>query len=194
MQTDDIDVGNRLKELRIGAGLSQRALAQRAGVPHGQISLVETNKVSPSVATMRKILGGIPISLSEFFEPQRLSTDEVFFTDDELIDLTSRLTPHQTRGIKQISFRQVGDARRHNLQILHETYAPGAETGTTMLEHPGHEGGVVVSGELEVTVGSRRRILKAGDSFLFESRVPHRYRNIGTEDAIVISACTPPYL
>lgn len=63
-----------------------------------------------------------------------------------------------------------------------------------MLEHSAHEGGIIVSGALEVTVGSQIRILTSGDAYLFDSRVPHRFRNVGEEEAIVISSCTPPYL
>jgi mannose-6-phosphate isomerase-like protein (cupin superfamily) len=93
-----------------------------------------------------------------------------------------------------MALRQVGDARTHNLQILHERYAAGADTGPTMLEHNAHEGGVVVSGSFEVTVGTSTHLLQPGDAYLFDSRLPHRFRNPGSKDAVVISACTPPYL
>jgi mannose-6-phosphate isomerase-like protein (cupin superfamily) len=93
-----------------------------------------------------------------------------------------------------ITLKQVGDARLHNLQILHETYEPGADTGEELLEHPANEGGIVIAGELEITVGDKVSVLKAGDSFLFDSRQPHRFRNISDRPAIVVSACTPPYL
>lgn len=191
---DGFDVGGRLLEVRRAAGLSQRALAERANVPHGQISMVETNRSSPSVASLRRILGGIPMTLAEFFEPDRTESDRVFFGANELVDLTSRLHPNEKGGRPPIVFRQVGEARAHNLQILHERYTPGADTGPTMLEHNAHEGGIVLSGCLEVTVGTQCCILGPGDSYLFDSRTPHRFRNIGAEDAEVISACTPPYL
>ncbi len=111
------------------------------------------------------------------------------------MDLTSRLTRSSTGATQgRLSLRQVGDARGHNLQILHEVYEPGADTGETMLEHDASEGGVVISGEIEVTVGSQVRVLKAGDAFLFSSRKPHRFRNAGDRPAVVVSACTPPYL
>lgn len=188
----DFDVGARLKQVRIAAGLSQRGLAARAGVPHGQISLVETNTSSPSIASLRKILGGVPMTLSEFFESDRSPKDRVVFRNKELLDLTSRIG--SSKGRARIALRQVGDARAHNLQILHERYTAGADTGPTMLEHSAHEGGVVISGSLEVTVGSHVYVLRTGDAYLFDSRVPHRFRNPGTDDAVVISACTPPYL
>ena len=188
--SDSFDVGKRLKNLRFSANLSQRQLANAAGVPHGQISMIETNRSSPSVASLRKILGGMGLSMSEFFEPETHAPDQVFFHSEELSDLSSQLT---SNGAK-LTLKQVGNAKQHGLQILKETYAPGADTGETMLSHPANEGGIVLSGEIEVTVGKQTRILRAGDSYLFDSRAPHRFRNLSTEPAEVISACTPPYL
>ncbi len=190
----DFDVGKRLKELRVKTGLSQRQLAERASVPHGQISMVETNRNSPSVATLRKILGGLNVTMSEFFEPEASQTDSVFFTPDELRDLTSRIYSGHAEAAGRLTLKQVGNARDFGLQILHETYEPGADTGPDMLSHPASEGGIVISGELEITVGDQVRILKAGDAFLFNSLELHRFRNVSDRDAVVVSACTPPYL
>jgi mannose-6-phosphate isomerase-like protein (cupin superfamily) len=159
--------------------------------------MVEQNRSSPSVASLRKILGGVPIALADFFEPERGGGDRVFFTPRDLVDLTSRLGGALGHGREQpagLSLRQVGDARAHNLQILHERYEPGSDTGETMLEHVGHEGGVVISGEVEVTIGEETRVLKAGDAYLFDSRTPHRFRNVSDRPAEIVSACTPPYL
>ncbi len=191
---DDFDIGTRLRELRMIQGFSQRKLAEEAGVPHGQISMVETNKSSPSVATLRKILGGLGVGMSEFFEPESNQTDEVFFTPDQFKDLTSRIYSDRVDSIGRLTLRQVGNARDFGLQILHETYEPGADTGPDMLSHPASEGGVVVSGQLEVTVGEKVRELKAGDAYLFHSQEPHRFRNVSDRVAVVVSACTPPYL
>lgn len=184
---EEFDTGGRLKALRQAAGLSQRQLAERAGVPHGQISMIETGRSSPSVASLRRILGGLGTSMSAFFEPDAPPETRVFFRADELTDLTGRLGTG-------VVLAQVGDALAHGLQILTETYAPGADTGEAMLDHEAHEGGVVISGEIEVTVGDQRAVLGPGDAYLFASRAPHRFRNLGTVPARIVSACTPPYL
>ena len=192
----EFDVGSRLRDIRTAAGLSQRQLAERAGVPNGLISMIEQNRSSPSVASLRKILGGVPMTMADFFEPERANGDKVFFAAHELVDLTGRLGAALGHGREAggLSLRQVGDARAHGLQILHERYAPGADTGEAMLEHVGHEGGVVVFGEVEVTVGEERRVLKAGEAYLFESGTPHRFRNISEAPAEIVSACAPGYL
>lgn len=187
----DFDVGARLREARLKAGLTQRQLAERAGVPHSQISMVEQNHSSPSVASLRRILGGIPMTMAEFFEPDQGLGEQIFFSAKEFLDLTSRLS-HGGNG--RVTMRQVGDAAAHGLQILQERYDAGADTGPSMLEHAGHEGGIVLSGEIELTVGGQVRLLRKGDAYLFDSRRPHRFRNRGDRPAELVSACTPPYL
>jgi transcriptional regulator with XRE-family HTH domain len=192
---EKFDIGARLNAMRIAAGLSQRQLAERGGVPHAQISQVETNKVSPSVSTLRKILSGLGVGMGDFFEPERSPPKGPFFSADELIDLTSQIAASPiSGGDGTLVFRQIGDARAHNLQILHEVYQPNADTGDTLLQHSSSEGGYVVEGELELTVGDEVRILRAGEAYLFDSRIPHRFRNVSDRCTIVISACSPPYL
>ena len=178
------NLGQRLKHIRQQAGLSQRELARRAGVTNAAISLIESNQNSPSVASLKKVLDGIPISLSDFFSLEIPAQNRFFFRATELLPIS--------KG--KVDFRQVGDARKHQLQILHERYEPGADTGRSMLKHESEEGGVVIEGEIELTVGDQKAILKAGDAYLFDSRQPHRFRNISSSVCVIVSACTPPYL
>lgn len=176
-----VDIGRRLRYVRQRYQVSQRELARRARVSNATISLIESNQMNPSVGALKRILDGIPIGLAEFFaiEPER--QEQVFYRADELVEI----------GKGEISYRQIGDFGRA-LQILKERYQPGADTGKIPLTHKGEEGGIVLSGRLEVTVDNERRILGPGDAYYFESRRPHRFRCVGPEPCEVISACTPP--
>ncbi|BBN54240.1 hypothetical protein TRE132_23650 [Pseudomonas chlororaphis subsp. aurantiaca] len=62
-----MDTGTRLKLVRESYKLSQRELARRSGVTNATISLIEQNRVSPSVSSLKKLLEGIPMSLADFF-------------------------------------------------------------------------------------------------------------------------------
>ena len=85
---DHFDVGSRLRLVREKQGLSQRELARRAGVTNGTISLIEQNKNSPSVASLRKVLQGIPMSLAEFFSGDDLpASSQQFFRAKELVEI-----------------------------------------------------------------------------------------------------------
>ncbi|SFB18759.1 transcriptional regulator, XRE family with cupin sensor [Rhizobium sp. NFR07] len=180
----EFNVGDRLRLVRTQHDLSQRALAVKAGVTHSLVSLIEKNKVSPSVASLKKILEAIDYPLTDFFALTLPPVDQIFYRADELTPLSTG----------QLTLLQVGDAKARSLQIFHSFYEPGADTGETMLAHEAEEGGVVIAGELELTVGTQTRILKRGDAFLFNSRLPHRYRNVGRERCEIVGACTPPYL
>jgi transcriptional regulator with XRE-family HTH domain len=179
----NIDVGAQLRAVRLMYGLSQRELAKRAGVTNGTISLIEQNRVSPSVSSLKKVLDGVPMSLAEFFTLDLQVDPQVFYSRDELTDL----------GERGVSLRLVA-AKRPNraMTIMHERYRPKADTGSDMLSHKGEEGGVVIAGKIELTVGGQSRILGAGDAYYFASTVPHRFRNVSEEACEIISASTPP--
>src|SRR5262249_26966153 len=179
----NIDVGARLRSVRTTFGLSQRELARRAGVTNGLISLIEQNRVSPSVSSLKKVLDGVPMSLAEFFTLDLSSAPQAFFGSAELAEL----------GNEAVSLRLVAAQRPgRQLTLLHERYAPGAATGEEMLAHRGEEGGVVIRGRVELTVGGATRVLGPGEAYYFASQLPHRFRNVGREPCEIISACTPP--
>lgn len=191
----NFDIGARLLAMRKAAELSQRQLAERAGVPHAQISIIEQNKSSPSISSLRKILSGLNVTMADFFDSERSAPEGPFFTENDLLDLTGKLHASGAAELTgRMVFRQIGDARRHNLQMLHEVYEQGADTGEVWLEHFSNEGGFVLEGALEVSVGGDVQVLYPGDSYLFDSRTPHRFRNVFDGRTVVVSACTPPYL
>ncbi|HQT46636.1 MAG: XRE family transcriptional regulator [Acidocella sp. 20-63-7] len=177
-------IGTRLRLVRQTYGLTQRELARRAGVTNGAISLIEQNRVSPSISSLKKILDGIPLSLAEFFTLNFSSSDEVFFSSAELTEIAFG---------KAVSMRMVGHSTKDRaLQMMQETYQPGADTGEAMLRHNGEEAGIIISGALAVTVGTQEKMLLPGDAYYFRSDIPHRFRNPGVEPCVLISANSPP--
>ena len=100
-------------------------------------------------------------------------------------------------GVSFAEFFASSDAGAEQVFFAREELAeissgPGADTGQSMLSHDAEEGGIVLEGKLEVTVGEQVRVLSPGDAYRFNSRLPHRFRNTGTTDCVIVSACTPP--
>jgi len=185
-----VDIGKKVRQLRKARGLSQRELASKAGLTNGTISLIEKNKTSPSVASLKRLLDAMPISMTEFFsEFEGDDQSKIFFRANEFTEIAPQ---GHANGSAVVSLRQIGDAAQHTLQFLHETYPPGGDTGPELLSHPGEEAGIVIAGEIEITVGEEQSILRAGDGYLFDSRLPHRFLNCGTEPCEIMSASTPP--
>lgn len=188
----EIDIGKRLKAVREGRGLSQRQLAQRAGVTNGQISMIEQNKISPSVSSLKKILDGVPMGLSDFFAADEPETPKTFYRHDELADIGTPAIYGSAATANKLSLLRVGKPGSHSLMMLYEVYEPGADTGQRLYSHEGEEAGIVVAGRVEITVGDEVQTLGPGDAYIFDSRRPHRFRNPDGESCILISACTPP--
>jgi transcriptional regulator with XRE-family HTH domain len=165
-RTPSLDVGERLQSIRKLKGLSQRELAKRAGVTNSTISMIEKNSVSPSISSLRKVLGGIPMSMVEFFseELQPENPTQIVYKANELIDISDGA----------VTMKLVGKAHpSRSIAFLNETYPPGADTG------------------LELVVGAEIFVLEVGDSYYFESSKPHRFRNPFDTPARLISAATP---
>ncbi len=179
----DQQIGPRLREVREKFGLSQRQLAKTTGVANATISQIESGSLNPTVSMLKKVLDGIPLSLSTFFADDFEFTEKVFFNAGELVEI----------GKGGVSYRQVGtNLNDKAIQMMFECYQPGATTGKHPLTHQGEECGIILKGQLEVTVGENRRILQAGDAYYFKSSLPHQFKNLGREPCEVISACTPP--
>ncbi|WP_413717983.1 cupin domain-containing protein [Silicimonas sp. MF1-12-2] len=187
-----MDIGGRLRSVRESRKLSQRDLAARAGLTSGAISLIEQNKSSPSVSSLKALLDAIPMTMSEFFaEVENTGPRKYFYAENEFFELSPQ-DIGLGKSAARLSLRQLGNASEHSLQMLYEHYPPGTDTGPEMLSHEGEEAGVVVSGVIEITVDDQVRVLNPGEGYLFDSRLPHRFRNIGNKECVLISACTPP--
>jgi transcriptional regulator with XRE-family HTH domain len=176
------DVGERLRALRTLHGISQRELAKRCGVTHSSLSLIEQRKVSPSISSLKKILDAIPMSVGDFFTLDLESGHRVFYGVDDLADV----------GIGEVVYKLVGaDRRDRGLSFMIETYPPGTDTGREMITHPGEEAGVILEGEIEITIGADRRRLGPGEAYYFETHLPHRFHNPGDVPCRLVSCATP---
>ena len=177
------NTGEKLKQLRTRAGLSQRALAKIVGLSNGTISVIESGEQDPTVGLLKRIIEGLGTSMSDFFGEPALEENRFFFPKEELVDIGSG-------GIEYLQISR--DLRGKAIQLIMERYAPGSDTGPTKITHEGEEGGFIVSGRLEVSIGPHQRTLGPGDAYYFPSTVPHKFRNVGDEPCMLVTACTPP--
>ncbi|MFP2769637.1 HTH-type transcriptional regulator PuuR [Oceanisphaera sp. KMM 10153] len=177
--------GQRLARLRQLQGMSQRKVAELAGLTHSAICTIEQDKVSPAVSTLQKLLGVYGLSLSEFFaDPLPAKRRKVVINPEELIEI----------GSQGVSFKLVHNGNdKRALGFLIESYAPGSSTGGH-IKHKGEETGTVLEGEIELTVDGERYVLRAGQSYVIDTGLPHTFTNISDRECRIISAHTPANL
>ncbi|OYX43012.1 MAG: XRE family transcriptional regulator [Rhodobacterales bacterium 32-67-9] len=176
-------IGQRLQSLRKRRQLTIRLLALRSGVSHSTISLIEREKISPTLDTLGAILDALGTTLSSFLSEEPVHSAIPFYRAGDLPEIG------RDDGI---SYKIIGlNYPSRQMQLLKETYRQGAGT-TGGLTHAAEEAGYIVSGRIEVTVGEQRAVLGAGDGYYFDSRMPHEFRNVGDTEAEIVSAITPP--
>ena len=176
-------IGGRLKILRQRRQLSIRLLSLRSGVSHSTISLIERDRVSPSLDTLSAILEAMGSTLIGFLSDEPQGAINPFY----------RLADQPEIGNENgISYRIIGlNHPNRRFQFLKETYQMDAGSGTG-LRHEAQEAGLVLSGHIEVTGGEGVAVLGPGDGYYFDSREGHSFRNVGQTTAEIVSAITPP--
>lgn len=175
-------MGERLAATRRRLGLSQRRVAELSGLTHGAICMIEQDKVSPSVASLQKLLSVYELPLSRFFaEEEVASTPSVVIRAEQLIEL----------GSQGVSMKLVHNGNnRRQLGFMLETYAPGTDTGG-QVTHLGEEVGTVLEGSVILTVAGQIYQLSAGDSYVIDTGDPHSFSNPSGQVCRIVSAHTP---
>ncbi len=178
------DLGMTIRRLRESRQLTLNEIAARSGLTRSFLSQVERNLTSPSVASLRKVAQAFGVPLTELFQGPVMPENRVVRRDErrQLIHPSRQwrdylLTPNLTG----------------KLQVILSVIEPGGGSGEEPYAHDSDEECVIIlRGRLEFWVGTDRYILEEGDSIVFESRIPHRNRNPGPEQAEVLWITTPP--
>lgn len=174
-------MGERLAAVRRQLGLSQRRAAELSGLTHGAICMIEQDKVSPSVASLQKLLTVYGLPLSRFFAEEKSRPGSVVIKADQLIEL----------GGQGVSLKLVHNGNdRRQLGFMLETYPPGTDTGG-QVTHQGEEVGTVLEGSVTLRVAGQSYFLEAGDSYVIDTREPHSFSNPSGQTCRIVSAHTP---
>lgn len=177
-----MDIGEKIRQLRLRHGLTQEELADRTELSKGFISQLERDLTSPSIATLTDILECLGISLRDFFEDK--SEDKVIFTSEDMF-----VKQNDEAGENIVWL--IPSAQKNNLEPILLTLEPN---GQTYEDHPheGEEFGYVLSGNIVLVLGDIRHKAKKGDSFYYKTDVPHYIQNKGKTQAKIIWVSTPP--
>jgi len=169
----EVSPGTRLRALRKERNLSQRELAEHAGLSPNAISLIERGAISPSVATLQRLARALSVRMSYFFD------DPV---ETQVIYSRAGCRPEITSGgvtVEGLGARLVGQQMEPFVIVL----APLADTGQGEVAHAGHELVYCLSGKVEYEIDGTVHLLEPGDQLLFEADLPHRWRNPGSGEA-----------
>jgi transcriptional regulator with XRE-family HTH domain len=178
-------VGKKLKAIRLKNGLTIQDLAIRSRVSSNMISRIERGLTIPSVQILMKLAEVFDKSINYFVE-EVATTHEVVFSSPGQRDTTvyddehNMHTESYTSGLRDPQF-----------MAFLCTVPKGGSSGRQQMYHPGDELIVLLEGQLQITIAGDTYLLEAGDSLSFKSHMPHRWDNVGENDARVFWTLSP---
>lgn len=179
----EVDLGARIRALRVARGATLRQLAAQAGVTESFLSQVERGVASPSIASVQRIARALGQSIAELFAADESAGIVVRARE-------RRRIVYQGLGAVDEFLTRATDGR---LQVIMSTIEPGGGTGDEAYTHDSDEEVVVVlEGVLDLWVGAEHYRLETGDAVTHSSRIPHRNTNPGPGVARVLFCITPP--
>jgi DNA-binding transcriptional MerR regulator/quercetin dioxygenase-like cupin family protein len=169
----------RLRQLRMRRGLSLAQVAKIVGISVGFLSAIERTRMSASVSTLRKLASFYKTNILDFFDPQESNTP--------LVPARKRKVLEAGPGVRMELLAWGNTVMEPHLFRI----APSAGSGESYA-HEGEEFLYVLRGGLHISLESEKYELKPGDSFYFQSSVPHRWNNPGRSETWVLWVNTPP--
>ena len=171
------DVGAQVRAVREQRGLSLRALARICELSPNTISLIERGITSPSVSTLHRLATALRVPITAFFEERPGKVEAILLHADQ----------RARSGSSGVLLESLGTGLENQaLEPFVVTLKPGASSGRRTMVHVGHELVYCLQGEMEYVVRDDAYRLTTGDSLLFEARIPHRWRNPGSEPAVFL--------
>lgn len=177
-----MDIGKKIKTLRLAKDLTQEELADRTELSKSFISQVERDQTSPSIATLVDILQALGTDLKSFFDDE--ADRQVVFHPGDFFEKVDSDLQSTTEWI-------VPNAQKYRMEPIRVTIGPG---GSTCADNP-HEGeelGYVLSGIITLHLGSQVYRVRKGETFYFRSGSTHYIENKGKNPACLIWVSTPP--
>ena len=175
-----MEIGKKLKQLRIKNGLTLEELASRSELSKGFLSQLENDLTSPSIATLSDLVEALGTDLSAFFKQEK-EEQIVFKSDDYFIDENEDHTIHWI----------VPNAQKNEMEpIMLELKAGGVSN--TIEPHEGEEFGYVLSGSIQIILGRRIVRAKKGESFYFKPDKQHYIKANEKNGAVIIWVSSPP--
>ncbi len=177
-----IDIGNRIRQLRIKNDLTLEELASRTELTKGFLSQLERNLASPSLQTLEDIAEALGISMSGFFDVEK-NEQVVFTADDAFVDERDNMTIHWI----------VPNAQKNVMEPILLELKPHCQS-MSIDPHEGEEMGYVLSGRIVLIRESDRKgvAVRKGETFYITGSETHYLENRTDKGASVLWISTPP--
>ncbi|BFH59581.1 helix-turn-helix domain-containing protein [Paenibacillus azoreducens] len=172
-----MDIGSNIRAIRKRKNITIAQICEETGLSQGFLSQVETNKTSPSIATLESIAQALKVPLA-YLLLKKEERMQIVRKDERKVTVFN--------GSEKLKVAHLSSTK--NVKMMMVEMPPGASTGETPHAHEGEEVHMLIQGKVFVQQGEETAEINAGDSFSWNACTPHSVKNIGDETAIVVIA------
>jgi transcriptional regulator with XRE-family HTH domain len=180
-----MDIGSKIKSLRLKKGLTQEELGERTDLTKGFISQLERDLNSPSIETLFALLEVLGTTPRDFFDDSDenmkvvyTNKDQTIFTDDELKYSIRWLVPRSNENEMEpvhITMIEKGEFKSFEPSFA-ETFI------------------YVLKGKIEIVIGDTHYIASKGDAVYYEASEHHQLANAHNGTSEILLVATESYL
>jgi transcriptional regulator with XRE-family HTH domain len=190
-----MQIGEKVKDLRLVHRITIKELSQKSGVSKSLLSQIERNISVPTVTTLQKIASAFGMPISHMFPENNGAVHEGApkESDTKVKGLRVVRRGHRKKIVMPWGglYEMLCPDLRHKIEFIYLHYPVGAKA-QEFYSHEGEECGVVLEGEFKGVIGDETVVLGPGDSIYYDSSIPHRWQNVGETEVQAIWAITPP--
>jgi transcriptional regulator with XRE-family HTH domain len=177
---DVFSMSERLRNLRIEHRLSLNQLAKQAGLTKGFLSQVERGLKAPSISSLLRLSQVYRLSIGALLDdPKPVEPAYSLVRRNERKKFAREGSLYGYR-YESLAFRK----KRKRMEPF--IVSPPLRVPRRFFEHKGDEMVYVLSGQIEIQLGSEKIRLVPGDCVYFDAETPHRSRSIGRERALTL--------
>ena len=177
------EIGSRIKIHRLSNHLTLRQLAEKVGCTDAYLSQIENGRVSPSIASLKKIADALQTKITDFFVESQ-SEDPVVLKPEERINLSLERWNARIQSL-------VINHKDKRMHPFFTTIQPGGGSHG-LYSHVGEEFGIILKGQLEIELDGSMYMVHENESFYYNSALPHSWTNPGKSETVVVWVISPP--
>jgi len=179
----EVEIGSKIRARRQSNGQTLKQLAEKVGCSSAYLSQIEHGKVSPSIASLKRIAEALQAKITDFFMESGTDVPVVLRPDQRVLISLERWNAK--------IWSLVSDPKNKRMHPFYTIIEPGGGSHESYA-HVGEEFGIVLKGQLEIELDGASHVVNKNESFYYNSSLPHNWTNPGKEETIVVWVISPP--
>jgi transcriptional regulator with XRE-family HTH domain len=174
---DELKIGRKIRQIRLQNKHTLQEIARRTGFTKSYLSMIESGKKSPPIASLSKIAQALGMDIGAFFEKKKPEDRMI------LVKKSERKVVVRDGSIFGYRYESIAPTKGQKKMEPFIISLPSKSREGNLFDHEGEELFYVLKGQIRFFCGDKKYSLREGDCIYFDSSIPHRGEGVGRKIA-----------